>query len=51
MSVNKSLIGIQVSILGLAVAILFGEIGPGYLLSIFMLLYGSYLVGNNEYDR
>ncbi|WP_233562844.1 hypothetical protein, partial [Haloarcula sp. Atlit-120R] len=51
-SANKSIIGLQVSILGLAVANFYaGSTLFGFLLPVALLLYGSYLVGTNEFDR
>ena len=53
MSANKSIIGLQVSILGLAVANFYAGSSTlfGFLVPVALLLYGSYLVGNNEFDR
>ena len=52
MSANKSIIGLQVSILGLAVANFYaGSTSFGFLVPVALLLYGSYLVGTNEFDR
>jgi len=52
MSANKSIIGLQVSILGLAVANFYrGSDIFGFLVPVALLLYGSYLVGNNEFNR
>ena len=51
MSANKSIVGLQVSILALAKINFFGETSFGFLGGIALLLYGSYLVGTNEFDR
>lgn len=51
MSGDKSIIGLQVSILGLAVANFYSDIIFGFSVPVVLLLYGSYLVGTNEFDR
>ena len=52
MSTNKSIIGLQVSILGLAVGNFYsGSTVFGFVVPVALLLYGSYLVGTNEFDR
>jgi len=49
-SANKSILGLQVSILALALISFFGETQFG-VLGGTALLYGSYLVGKYESDR
>jgi|GEM_PF-5207462 len=51
MSANMSIVGLQVSMLAVALINFFGETEFGFLGGIALLLYGSYLVGDNEFDR
>ena len=51
MSVNRGIVGLRGSISALALINFFGETDFGFLEGIALLLYGSYLVGNNEFDR
>ncbi|WP_160162882.1 MULTISPECIES: hypothetical protein [Halorubrum] len=45
---DDGLLGVQTSIIGLAILELFGEAGGGFLVGVGVLLYGSYLVGRNR---
>ncbi|CDK39610.1 hypothetical protein BN903_9 [Halorubrum sp. AJ67] len=45
---RDGLLGVQTSIIGLAILELFGEVSGGFLVGIAVLLYGSYLVGRNR---